>query len=77
MLARRSTGDTGSMHHEHSDDPEAVPTALIRTAGDAHPNSVAAGATPVETGEASFPASDPPACWTWDVAGGPPGSESG
>jgi hypothetical protein len=65
------------MHHDHSDDLEAVPTALIRTAGDAVPNSVAAAAGPVETGEASFPASDPPACWTWDVAGSPPGSLSG
>ena len=27
-----------------------------------------------EMGEASFPASDPPASWTWDVAGRPPGS---
>jgi hypothetical protein len=24
-----------------------------------------------ETGEASFPASDPPAVWTWDVAPAP------
>ena len=27
-----------------------------------------------ETGEASFPASDPPSSWTWDVGGRPPGS---
>jgi hypothetical protein len=27
-----------------------------------------------DIGEASFPASDPPSSWTWDVAGRPPGS---
>jgi hypothetical protein len=45
----------------------------------------AGSAVPVETativdlaiddmGEASFPASDPPSSWTWDVAGRPPES---
>lgn len=41
---------------------------------DALPGPTAADAGADETGEASFPASDPPASWTWDVAGHPPGA---
>ena len=38
--------------------------------------AIPAGPTTDEFGEASFPASDPPSSWTWDVAGRPPGSDT-
>ena len=50
--------------HEPSDDNEPLPTV----------DTVPRPTRTDETGEASFPASDPPASWTWDVAGHPPGS---
>ena len=58
------------MRQEHLNDIQTVPTVL----DDAVPT---AGAISDDTGEASFPASDPPASWTWDVAGRPPGSATG
>ena len=66
--------DVEAMRQPHSGDREAVRTVLVDTGGDAVPN---AGPSIDETGEASFPASDPPASWTWDVAGRPPGPASG
>ena len=69
--------DAEAMRQAHSDDREAVRTVLVDKGGDAVPSSIAAGPSIDETGEASFPASDPPASWTWDVAGRPPGPASG
>jgi hypothetical protein len=55
------------MAQRHSKDIDAVPTVLVQTAA-------VADLAIDETGEASFPASDPPSSWTWDVSGRPPGS---
>ncbi len=55
------------MPEEVSNELDAVPKVLVETAPIADPAAE-------ETGEASFPASDPPSSWTWDVAGRPPGS---
>ena len=54
--------------HEPSDDNEPLPTV------DTVRRPIRTDVTGTDTGEASFPASDPPASWTWDVAGRPPGS---
>jgi hypothetical protein len=58
------------MQRNRADEIEAVPTAPGDEA------AIPAGPTTEEVGEASFPASDPPSSWTWDVAGRPPGSET-
>jgi hypothetical protein len=69
-----SGDDAEPPHDKRSRGVEADPTVLVREA-----DAVQIGAGPAidETGEASFPASDPPACWTWDIAGRPPGSGTG
>jgi hypothetical protein len=56
------------MQRKSADEIEVVPTPPIDEA--AGP----AGLATDEVGEASFPASDPPSSWTWDIAGRPPGS---
>jgi hypothetical protein len=56
------------MSQKQSDDIDAVPATLLEKAAPAAKRAFD------ETGEASFPASDPPSSWTWDVAGQPPGS---
>jgi hypothetical protein len=40
------------------------PSSLSKDGASSMPNP---GVTAVEMGEASFPASDPPATWTWEV----------
>jgi hypothetical protein len=62
--------DAEPMQRERADEIEAPPTAPGDEA------AIRAGPTTDEVGEASFPASDPPSSWTWDVAGRPPGSET-
>jgi hypothetical protein len=62
--------DAESMQIKRADEIEAVSTAPGDEA------AIPAGPTTDEVGEASFPASDPPSSWTWDVAGRPPGSET-
>jgi hypothetical protein len=59
--------DAQAMCHEISNELDAVPSVLVETA------PIADRAID-ETSEDSFPASDPPSSWTWDVAGRPPGS---
>jgi hypothetical protein len=56
------------MKSKRADEVEAVPTAPGDEA------AIPARPTIDEVGEASFPASDPPSSWTWDIAGRPPGS---
>jgi hypothetical protein len=60
------------MHNHRSDDVDVTQITLSSQAG-----LVRYPTADDETGEASFPASDPPATWTWDVAGRPPGSPHG
>jgi hypothetical protein len=55
------------MPQKQSNDIEAVPATPVEKAASAAERAVE------ESGEASFPASDPPSSWTWDVAGQPPG----
>jgi hypothetical protein len=57
------------MQRERPDTVETVPTAPGGKA------AILPDPTIDETGKASFPASDPPSSWTWDIAGRPPGSE--
>lgn len=66
MVQGRHPQEAEPMAQEHSKNIDAVPTVLVQTAAMADPAID-------ETGEASFPASDPPSSWTWDVAGRPPG----
>jgi hypothetical protein len=63
--------DAEPMQRKTADEIEAAPTAPVEEA------AIPAAATADDVGEASFPASDPPSSWTWDVAGRPPGSASG
>jgi hypothetical protein len=56
------------MRTEHSTDIDATPASAPEKPPIAGRYSVD------EAGEASFPASDPPSSWTWDVGGRPPGS---
>jgi hypothetical protein len=55
------------MPQKLSNEIDAVPTVPAETAAIVDPAID-------DMGEASFPASDPPSSWTWDVAGRPPGS---
>jgi hypothetical protein len=58
------------MRAPHSDEPE-VP---IRAIDEVDPEAIAATRPTVdEMSEWSFPASDPPATWTWDVKPPSPG----
>jgi hypothetical protein len=59
---------------EHTDDNEIVAAASAGAVSDAGSSLTAADRAEDEIGEASFPASDPPASWTWDVGGNPPES---
>jgi hypothetical protein len=59
--------DPEPMPQKQSNDIEAVPATPVEKAASAAERAVE------ESGEASFPASDPPSSWTWDVAGQPPG----
>jgi hypothetical protein len=68
MLQLPPNPDSESMPQKQSKAVDAVPAALKDNA------ALAAKRAVDETGEASFPASDPPSSWTWDVAGKPPGS---
>jgi hypothetical protein len=58
------------MQRNRADEIEAAPAVPADEA------AIPTGPTTDEVGEASFPASDPPSSWTWDVAGRPPGSAS-
>ena len=58
------------MQRKRPDQVEAVPATPRDDA------ALPPGPTIDEIGEASFPASDPPSSWTWDIAGRPPGSET-
>jgi hypothetical protein len=59
------------MQRKSADDTEAVATGPVDEI------AMPAGPDTDEVGKASFPASDPPSSWTWDIAGRPPGSASG
>jgi hypothetical protein len=61
--------ETALMSGQERDDEPAV-AAPARPGG----RRTAGERVEDELGEASFPASDPPASWTWDVAGHAPGS---
>jgi hypothetical protein len=62
--------DAEPMQRKSADEIEPAPTAPVDEA------AIPAGPTTDEVGEASFPASDSPSSWTWDVAGRPPGSKT-
>jgi hypothetical protein len=55
-------GETGHMPEEK---PDLVPVAQV-VAGELVPDPPATRPSGDDVGEASFPASDPPAVWTWD-----------
>jgi len=49
----------------HEDEPDPDPDAAV-VAGERAPAPSTMRPSVDDTGEASFPASDPPAVWTWD-----------
>jgi len=67
MAGQPHAWDAQAMPHEISNELDAVPSVLVKAA------PIADHAID-EMSEDSFPASDPPSSWTWDVAGRPPGS---
>lgn len=48
-------------------DVETLGYLAARPRSDVDPDRVASRQRGEDVGKASFPASDPPACWTWDV----------
>jgi len=67
MVERRHAWDAEAMPQEISNDLHAVMSVQTERA-------LIVDHAIDEMSEDSFPASDPPSSWTWDVAGRPPGS---
>jgi hypothetical protein len=70
MSAGIQRGTIGGMIEPHLPDPH--PKKETVASEEPKPASMSAD----ETGQASFPASDPPAAWTWEVNTGPSGIEA-
>ena len=63
LIVRHGQKDETGHMPEEKPDPDPVPRAA---AGERVPDPSATRPSVDDMGEASFPASDPPAVWTWD-----------